>query len=90
LKGVYYCLRRRDGGDGWRGHSEQAGHFLLARLEPGMRAKKAVDASEMASHELDRLGDPSATDDERLLRKRRLMKGPKEFRDIRNDARIKR
>jgi hypothetical protein len=55
-----------------------------------MRAKKAVDASEMASHELDRLGDPSATDDERLLRKRRLMKGPKEFRDIRNDARIKR
>ena len=64
--------------------------FLLARLEPGMRAKKAADASEMASHELDRLGDPSATDDERLLRKRRLMKGPKEFRDIRNNARIKR
>ena len=56
----------------------------------GIRAKEAADASEMASHELDRLGDPSATDDERLLRKRRLMKGPKEFRDIRNNARIKR
>ena len=56
----------------------------------GMRAKKAADASEMASHELDRLGDPSATDDERLLRKRKLMKGPKEFQDIRNNARIKR
>ena len=56
----------------------------------GMRAKKAADASEMASHELDRMGDPSATDEERQLRKRRLMKGPKEFRDIRNNARIKR
>jgi hypothetical protein len=56
----------------------------------GMRAEKAADASEMASQELDRLGDPSATNEERQLRKRRLMKGPKEFRDIRNNARIKR
>jgi hypothetical protein len=56
----------------------------------GMRAKKAADASEMASHELNRMGDPSATDEERQLRKRRLMKGPKEFRDIRNNARTKR
>jgi hypothetical protein len=48
-----------------------------------MRAKKAADASQMASLELDRMGDPSATDEERQLRKRRLMKGPKEFRDIR-------
>ena len=53
----------------------------------GMRAKKAADASEMASLELDRMGDPSATDEERQLRKRRLMKGPKEFRDIRNRTR---
>jgi hypothetical protein len=53
----------------------------------GMRAKKAADASEMASLELDRMGDPSATDEERQLRKRRLMKGPKEFRDIRNGTR---
>ena len=53
----------------------------------GMRAKKAADASEMASLELDRMGDPLATDEERQLRKRRLMKGPKEFRDIRNRTR---
>jgi hypothetical protein len=38
----------------------------------------------------DRMGDPSATDEERQLRKRRLMKGPKEFRDIRSNARSKR
>ena len=42
-------------------------------------------SSEMAGQEIDRLGDPSATDEERQLRKRRLIKGPKEFRDIRSD-----
>jgi hypothetical protein len=47
----------------------------------GLRAAKA---SEMAGEEIDRLGDPLATDEERQLRKRRLIKGPKEFRDIRS------
>jgi len=36
----------------------------------------------LASREIDRLSDPSATDEERQLRKRRLIKGPKEFRDL--------
>jgi Arc/MetJ-type ribon-helix-helix transcriptional regulator len=55
-----------------------------------VRTKRAVKASEMAGQEVDRLGDPSATDEERQLRKRRLIKGPKEFRDIRaNRAKIK-
>jgi hypothetical protein len=40
--------------------------------------------AEMAGQEIDRLGDPSATDEERQLRKRRLIKGPNEFRDIRS------
>jgi hypothetical protein len=39
----------------------------------------------MASQEIDRLGDPSATDEERQLRKRRLIRGPNEFRDIRRN-----
>jgi len=52
-----------------------------------LRTKKATDASEMAGQEIDRLGDPSATDEERQLRKRRLIKGPKEFRDIRRPNR---
>jgi hypothetical protein len=51
----------------------------------GLRAAKA---SEMAGEEIDRLGDPLATDEERQLRKRRLIKGPKEFRDIRNRVKI--
>jgi hypothetical protein len=50
---------------------------------PGGRAKKSAKASEMAAQEIDRLIDPSAPDEERQRRKRRLLKGPKEFRDIR-------
>jgi len=47
--------------------------------------KAAYKASKLAGREIDRLGDQSATDDERESRKRRLLKGPKEFRDIRGD-----
>jgi hypothetical protein len=37
----------------------------------------------MASHEINKLGDKSATDEERAVRKRRLISGPKEFRGMR-------
>ena len=49
------------------------------------RPKKAAKAREMAGQEIDRLIDPSATDEERQRRKRRLLKGPKELRDIRDN-----
>jgi hypothetical protein len=49
------------------------------------RPKKAAKAREMAGQEIDRLIDPSTTDEERQRRKRRLLKGPKEFRDIRDN-----
>jgi hypothetical protein len=42
-------------------------------------------ASEMAGHQIDKLGDASATAEERKTRKQRLLKGPSEFRDIRID-----
>ena len=49
-------------------------------------SKKAIaKAAEMAGQEIDRLGDGSATDEQRASRKRRLLQGPKEFRDIRDD-----
>jgi hypothetical protein len=51
----------------------------------GARTKKAAKAAEMASEEIDRLGDFSATNEERQLRKRRLIKGPKEFLDLRRN-----
>ena len=50
-----------------------------------LRTKEAAKASEMASEEIDRLGDPLATDEERQLRKRRLINGPEEYRDIRSN-----
>jgi hypothetical protein len=58
----------------------------LALAQPArVRTKKAAQAAEMASQEIDRLGDPSATDEERQLRKRRLIRGPREFRDLRRN-----
>ena len=52
----------------------------------GSLANRAAKASELAAREIDRLIDPSSTDEERL-RKRRLIKGTKEFRDIRKRSR---
>jgi hypothetical protein len=46
----------------------------------------ASKALELAAQELDKLVDPSASDEERTLRKRRLLRGPKEFRDLRGDV----
>lgn len=42
-------------------------------------------AAEMAGQELDRLGNQTLTDEERTRRKRRLIRGPREFRDVRTD-----
>jgi hypothetical protein len=42
-------------------------------------------ASDMAGEQIDKLGDSSATAEERQTRKRRLLKGPPEFRDLRVD-----
>jgi hypothetical protein len=47
--------------------------------------KGASKAHAMARKELDRLGDASVTEEERQRRKRRLLKGPKEFRQMRED-----
>jgi hypothetical protein len=48
----------------------------------GKSAKRK--AAKMAGREIDRLGDQTATRKERARRKRQLIKGPREFRDIRN------
>jgi hypothetical protein len=58
---------------------------LASAHRSAARMKKAMEASERAGQELDRLGDSSASDEERQRRKRRLIKGPKEFRDIRRN-----
>ena len=64
-------------------------------LELGLAASKplrrrnleaASQALELAAQELDKLIDPSTPREERKVRKRRLLRGPKEFRDLRGDA----
>jgi metal-responsive CopG/Arc/MetJ family transcriptional regulator len=62
----------------------------LGHARPGRkRTERAAKASEMAGQEVDRVSDPSATNEERQLRKQRLIKGPKEFREMRNRGRTK-
>src|SRR6516225_8339282 len=60
---------------------------LKPSIEGGSLANRAAKASELAAREIDRLIDPSSTDEERQLRKQRLIKGPKEFKDIRKRSR---
>jgi len=43
----------------------------------------------MASQQLDRLADHTATAEEQASRKRRLLKGPEEFQGLRKDRRNK-
>jgi len=69
--------------------SEAIRHLLGLALAGSQRtprsASSASKASDMAGQVIDELGDPSATEEQRQTRKRRLLKGPKEFRDIRGD-----
>jgi len=58
----------------------------LASALPAWRDKQAAaKAAEMAAKEIDLIADKSATDEERTRRKRRLIEGPREFREIRSD-----
>jgi hypothetical protein len=47
--------------------------------------RKQAQSSEMADREIDRLGDQAVPNEERARRKRRLIKGPREFRGLRTD-----
>jgi Arc/MetJ-type ribon-helix-helix transcriptional regulator len=60
----------------------------LATSQPLRRRnlEAASKALELAAQELDKLIDPSTPDEERKMRKRRLLRGPKEFRDMRGDV----
>jgi metal-responsive CopG/Arc/MetJ family transcriptional regulator len=56
----------------------------LARTPTKGRSQEARSkALALASKQIDKLLDPSASDEEQQQRKRRLLKGPKEFREMR-------
>ena len=58
-----------------------AGSQLMKRRSP-KATSKAID---LAGQQIDKLADPSATAEEQQQRKRRLLKGPGEFRELRAD-----
>jgi Arc/MetJ-type ribon-helix-helix transcriptional regulator len=47
--------------------------------------EEAAKASDMAGRQIDQLANPAMPEEERRARKRRLIKGPREFRDMRGD-----
>ena len=53
-------------------------------------SKKLAQAAKLAEEHVDRLIDPALPTEERERSKRRLIKGPGEFRDIRDRAKGKR
>ena len=53
------------------------------------RSAKAQEANKMASRQLDRLADKTATPREQAIRKRQLLGGPEEFQSSRLDRRKK-
>jgi hypothetical protein len=59
----------------------------MAQKEPAQTAKteRLARARELASEAIDEMGDPTAHADERDERRRRLTKGPPEFREHRVD-----
>jgi hypothetical protein len=57
-------------------------HGKSARPPSG---KSAERAKQLAAKTIDRLGDPAAPTEELANRKRRLLKGPEEFREVRLD-----
>jgi hypothetical protein len=54
-----------------------------APSQPRTRGRQA--ASKMAARAIDDMSDGSVSDSEQAKRKRRLLKGPKEFREMRGD-----
>jgi hypothetical protein len=53
--------------------------------KPGGKPARASRARELAAEAIDRMGDPTASTEERDERRRRLTKGPPEFREVRVD-----
>jgi hypothetical protein len=62
---------------------------LIVAKDPGeklvSKPARASRARELAAEAIDKMGDPAASSEERDERRRRLTKGPPEFREVRVD-----
>jgi hypothetical protein len=52
---------------------------------PGSNPGRQLRAQELATNTIEKIIDPAAPAEERVQRRRRLTKGPEEFRDVRVD-----
>jgi hypothetical protein len=83
--------------DKWRGAREDKPtrpgairrlvELALAGSDPTEQrnAKSAAKAADMAGEQIDKMANLVLPEEERRARKRRLIKGPREFRDMRGD-----
>ena len=55
------------------------------KQKPASRTQTRAKVAALAAETLDRHADQSAPPEEQASRKRKLLKGPKEFRDLRKD-----
>jgi hypothetical protein len=53
--------------------------------KPAKKAQRAARAAELATDVIDQMSDAAAPPEERAQRRRRLTKGPEEFRELRVD-----
>jgi hypothetical protein len=56
-----------------------------AKVARGQKRSDSPTARDLAAVQIDRLTDPAAPADEQAHRKRHLLKGPEEFREVRVD-----
>lgn len=61
----------------------ELGLTITPKARPTERAQ--ARAAELAAKAIDKIGDPTAHPEEHATRRRRLTKGPEEFRDVRVD-----
>jgi hypothetical protein len=58
---------------------------VKVKARPDEPTRRSARASELASKTIEKIVDPSAPAEERAQRRRRLTKGPMEFREVRLD-----
>jgi hypothetical protein len=71
----------------WENEGGAAKGVRAKRPRLSAQIKNQDEAANLAGQVIDRLADRSATSEERESRKRKLLKGPKEFRRLRRDLR---
>jgi hypothetical protein len=63
----------------------ELGLTFKTQARPRSKPGRSLRAQELAENTIDKIGDPSAHAEERAHRRRRLTKGPEEFRETRVD-----